>query len=153
MYIVVDYRRFRLAGKLVHHMHAFCRISARRRFARKHYRVGTVEYGVRHIRDFRPRRSRISHHGIKHLRRRHDYFTGFVTLPYYLFLRDRHIFLGNFNAEIAARYHNAVRYGYYFIYVAESLPVFDLGNYPDLFAAVIVEKIAYAPHIFRISYE
>ena len=92
----------------VHRHHGFERILARRRFRGQHDRVDAIVDRVRHIGDFGARRNRCVDHRFHHLRGHDHGFARLAARANDAPLQFGYLFRRQFDAQVAARHHDAV---------------------------------------------
>ena len=68
------------------------------------------------------------HHAVEHLRGGNYGPAGGIPLADQAFLDDGHVLQGDFHAQVAARYHDAVGHAQDFVDIFHALVVFDLGD-------------------------
>ena len=106
---VVGVFAFHLFGDPVHGRDRLDRELPGRRFRRQHDRVGAVEDRGRDVGHLGAGRHRGRDHAFEHLRRHHHRLAGLARGAGELLLDARHLLQRHFDAEIAARHHDARR--------------------------------------------
>ena len=143
---------FDARGDAVENFDALERIFADGGFAAQHDGVGLLENGVGHVGDFGARGHGRFNHAFEHVRGDDDGFAlaqaGFDDAP----LDDGQFFVGNFDAEIAARDHDAVGFVDDFFEVFDGLLVFDLGD-DERVRFGLVEKFAQLKQVAGFAHE
>mmetsp|Transcript_3513 Transcript_3513/g.15487 ORF Transcript_3513/g.15487 Transcript_3513/m.15487 type:complete len:311 (-) Transcript_3513:976-1908(-) len=138
--VVID-AHLRLATYLAHHPHRVHREGTRRRLPREHHAVGAVEHRVGDVGRLGSRGSRVLHHRLEHLRRRHHGLTRGVTFLDHELLREEDLLGRDLHPEVAARDHDAVAQAEDVVVVAQTLVVLNLGDDPDGRAARVVQHV------------
>ena len=101
--------RLHLDGDAIHEGNGFDRVFSDRAFRRKHDRVGALEDRLRDVRYLGARRHRRIDHRFQHLRGDDDGLALASCAARDALLNAGHLFQRQFDAEIAARDHQAVR--------------------------------------------
>ena len=96
------------AGNAVHGRDGLGGIGAGGGLGRKHHRVGAFEHGGGDIGHLGAGRNRRSGHAFEHLRRHDNGFAAISCRAQKLLLDARDLLQRKFDAEVAARHHNAV---------------------------------------------
>ena len=138
----------RFAHDARHHGDGLHRILAHRRLAGEHHGVGAVINGVGHVGNFGARGPRILDHRLEHLRRRDHRLEILRRAADDVLLNRGNLLRRNFNAQIAARHHDAVGGLQNAVEMLDGLRLFELGDDPGL-AAIGRNAIAHQAHIFR----
>src|SRR5439155_2744894 len=116
------------ARDAVENLDAFQWIFAHGSFAAEHDGVGLLEDGVGHVGDLRAGWHGAFNHALEHMRRDNDRPAGAQAGFDNLALDDGQLFVGQFDAQIAARDHDRVGLGDDGMQVVDGLLVLDLGD-------------------------
>src|SRR3989344_7215566 len=108
--------------------HSFYGIRAACSLFGEHDGIRTNFDGVGHVGDFRARRLGILDHGEQHLCRGNDWLARAVAFSDYFALDERDLFERDFEAEVAAAYHDRIRGGDYLVGVVYRFAPFYLCN-------------------------
>ena len=134
----ISYIALRILSYLGHGADGLHRILSCRSFSGKHYGSGAVIYGVCHVSDLCPCRTRIMYHGIKHLGSRYDYLSGGCDLFDDAFLYRRYLPYRYLYSKISSCHHYSVRSCNDLIYVLDALAVFYLGYDSDILSMMLL---------------
>src|SRR5208282_1208852 len=119
---------FDARGDAVENLDAFERIFADGGFAAEHDGVGLLEHGVGDIRDLGARRHGRFNHAFEHVRGDDDGFADPQARFDDAALDDGQFLIRDFDAEVAARDHDAVGFLHDGFQVGDGLLVFDFGD-------------------------
>ena len=139
-------RLFNPERDLIHHGGGFDGIFSAGSFAAEHDDIRAVKNRVADVGNFRTGRARVNRHALQHLRCDDDGLADSVAFLDDVLLDNRHVFGGNFDAQIAARNHDSVADGNNFVNILDALKVFDFGNNFHV-AAVLDDKFANFFHV------
>ena len=134
---------FRVFAGLRHDADGLDGVLARGGLAGEHDGRGTVVDGVRHVGDLRAGGSRVRDHALEHFGGHDDPLAEFPALGHEQFLDGGDFREGDLDAEVAAGDHDAVRHIADGRDVVDAGAVLDLRDDLDVFAAVLVEEVAY----------
>ena len=120
--------RLDYAAYALHDAYRLYWVGTHRRLLAQHYRVCAVEYGVGDVARLGAGGARVLDHRLQHLSRDDDGLTRLVALGDYLLLEEGDVPGRNLDAEVAARYHDAVALVDDLIYVGYRFPMLNLAN-------------------------
>src|SRR5208282_5665123 len=126
------------------------------RFLREHQDVCAVEYCVRDVGHLGPRRARVVHHGLEHLRCCYDRDGERVARRDYLLLNKRDLLDWILNAQVSARHHDNIGGADDSLQVIESFALLNLCYYRwrlDLLWQVLRHKSSDAFDIRGVPYK
>lgn len=123
-----------------HHAHRLQGVGALGSLPREHHTVGSIQYCIGYVAHLCPSRARIVGHTLKHLGGADHRLSHQVALRNHHLLCHEHLLGGDFDAEIAARHHDAITGLQKLSKVAHTLVVFNLGDDLDL-AAVLTQHV------------
>ena len=134
----IIYITLRVLRYLGHGADGLHRIFSRCRLSGKHYGAGAVIYGVCHVSDLGPCRTRIMDHGVKHLRSRYDYLSDGSDLFDDALLYRRYLPYRYLHTEISSCHHYSVGRSNDLIYVLDALAVFYLSYDSDILSMMLL---------------
>ncbi len=132
---------FRLLRDARHSRNRLHGICARRRFARKHDRAGTVVHGVGNVGNFRTRGTGVFDHGFKHFRCGNAALACDTAGIDDRFLNIGQFFVGDFHAHIAAPDHDSVGNVEDLVQVIHARAVLDFCDEIDVGRAVLFQEV------------
>ena len=150
--VLAHFVAFGLLGNGGHGLHRLEGIFARGRFAAEHEGIGAIVDGVGDVGDLCSRGTRVVDHRVKHLRGHDHRFFLHHTLVNDLALDAGDAFDGHFDAEVAARDHDAIGGVDDLVDVVHAFLVFDFRNDLDV-AAVCVENVLHSLDIGGVAHE
>src|SRR5215210_6656378 len=119
---------FRGPADPLHLLNALYRIATDGRLPREHYGVGPIEDGVGDVRDLGTRRTWVPDHGVEHLGGHDDRLAEAPATRHHTLLLYGNPLGGEFDSEVPARDHDAVRGPYNILDVVYGLVLLDLGD-------------------------
>ena len=142
-----------LGADCVERAYALYGIFARCGFSGQHYRACAVVYGVCNVADFGTGRTRRGCHALEHLSCGDYIFSLCNALADKCFLDFGELDKRNFNAHIAAGYHDSVGVIDDFVHIVNAALVLDFGDNFNVLVADTVDKVAERSDVLVIAYK
>ena len=120
---------FNLVNDLGHHGNRLNRVLAACRLSRQHDGVGSIQYGVGHVRGLGPCRSRVVDHRFQHLGGGDDHLPSLVGFGNDVFLNHRNLLRSHFHSKISAGHHHPFTDIHDGIQVCDGHRLFQFGDH------------------------